>query len=105
MTEAAVSAGVNVVAICPTCQEIRYKSIKPVASKEDATPANFQPVGDSPAVGPADAVPLCYVCSSVLSFAPAERFEKRQRGRKSYALLIRGLFSLWLAGRVETCML
>lgn len=84
----------NILAVCPVCQEQCYRSVKPIESKDDCIPENFAPVGEAPPPT-ADGPPLCYKCSSVLTFVPeisaqvvaeASRDVRRQAARQTAQL-------------------
>jgi len=59
---------VTLLAICPTCQEIRYRS-RPLVKGDLPTANDFTPVGEGvpPAAGD---IPMCHVCQAVLKVGP-----------------------------------
>lgn len=62
-TETAVS----VAAVCPSCQETRYLSIRPIGLKETLSAKLFNPVNDAPPLTEGEPA-LCHMCGSALRF-------------------------------------
>jgi len=63
-----------ILGLCPTCQELRYRSKREFEPGERGNPQDFEPVGDTPA--PSSDVPMCHMCSSLLVFRPQRQLER-----------------------------
>lgn len=70
---AAERTPVTILAVCPTCTEIRYRTKSPIRSVEECRPEAFEPVdGAPPPLG--EGPPLCHVCGALLAFTTEDRF-------------------------------
>lgn len=77
-----VKEPIFIVALCPTCQEPRYRSKVPIATPEDARASNFEPLGGAPE--PLEGtMPLCFKCTSTLTFVNEDSLGNARPGRNA----------------------